>query len=31
MWPDPHKAADLVAFTEEIFKEKLHFLFSVEV
>ena len=26
MWPDPQFSADLVAFTEEIPNEKLHFL-----
>ena len=29
MWPDPHKTADLVTFTEEIHNEKNHFLYSV--
>ena len=29
MWPNPQKTADLVTFTEEILKEKLHFLCSV--
>ena len=28
MWPNPQKTADLVIFTEEILKEKLHFLCS---
>ena len=27
MWPNPKETADLVTFTEEIFNEKLHFLF----
>ena len=27
-WPNPQKTADLVIFTEEILKEKLHFLCS---
>ena len=29
MWPNPLETADLVAFTEEILNEKLHFLCSV--
>ena len=29
MWLDPQLAADLVAFTEEIPNEKLHFFCSV--
>ena len=29
MWPNPHFAADLVKFTEEILNEKLHILCSV--
>ena len=28
MWPDPHESADLVIFTEELPKRKLHFLCS---
>ena len=28
MWPNPHFAADLVTFTEEILNGKLHFLCS---
>ena len=28
MWPNPQKTADLVAFTEEAFNGKLHFLCS---
>ena len=30
MWPNPQFPADLVAFTEEIFNVKLHFLCSVK-
>ena len=30
MWPNPQEIADLVTFTEVIFKEKLHFLCSVK-
>ena len=29
MWPNPQETADLVTFTEEILKGKLHFLCSV--
>ena len=29
MWPDPQETADLVIFTEESLKGKLHFLCSV--
>ena len=29
MWPNPQETANLVTFTKEIFKEKLHFLCSV--
>ena len=28
MWPNPQETSDLVAFTEKIFNEKLHFLYS---
>ena len=28
MWPNPQEFADLVTFTEEIFNEKLDFLWS---
>ena len=28
MWPNPQETADLVTFTEEILKGKLHFLSS---
>ena len=31
MWPDPHKAVDMVTFTEEILNEKLQFLCSVHL
>ena len=31
MWPNPQETADLVTFTEEIFKGKLHFLCSVSL
>ena len=30
MWPNPQFPVDLVAFTEEILNEKLHFLCSVD-
>ena len=29
MWPNPQETVDLVTFTAEILKEKLHFLCSV--
>ena len=28
MWPNPHKSADLVTFTEEILNRQIHFLSS---
>ena len=31
MWPNPQSPADLVTFTEEILKGKLHFLCSVGI
>ena len=31
MWPNPQETADFVAFTEEIFNRKLHFLPSARI
>ena len=28
MWPNPHETVDLATFTEKVFNEKLHFLWS---